>query len=343
MKIKNIYNRQSFRSLTGEWKEVLSVFQQFYMTDRRIMPDGTVMERIKIDSLPPETFLNCVATIVEFINNEFGAFEVKRLYANLDRDIPHQNIKPQPHLEEYEYCCNTFYERTIIFSGVYYILAIQNPELTDVLSAVYAQMYYKDAHPYIDQFVYKLRHRNDNSETNHSDIDEIIPPHIIPDIQALKDGYRHLSPRKQLYQFKKILASIDAIDPHELSPRIFTLRLTVDYTLHCLRKTYGLWEDQEYIPENEKVSIADLIKTLQTNFSDNKEAIIPFIQYLLNEKQPSVQDDMYRNMLVDVSKDVDETNSTTNINVEIHHHNDFNAPVGTVIGNVERLNTNKDE
>lgn len=337
MKIRNTYTRQSLRSLEEEWREILSVFQMFCTSDRRIMPDGTAMERVKIDSLSPESFLNCVSTIVERINNEFGAFEVKDLYDSLDKDIPHKNEKPQADAEEYDFCCNTFYERTIIFSGVYYIIAVQNPELTEVLSAIYAKMYYKDAHPYIDQFVHKLRHRNGSEDGVPDDIDEFIPPHIIPDIQALKDGYRHLSPRRQLYQFKRILASIDAIDPNELSPRIFTLRMVVDYTLTCLRRNYGLWEDQEYIPETEKVTIEELIKTLQKQFRDKKEAIVPFIQHLLNEKKPSAQDGMYLQMLLD-SNETNSGNPTINISIE----NNFHKPVGTVIGKVEELHNHKE-
>lgn len=341
MKIRNTYTRQSLRSLEGGWREILSVFQMFCTSDRRIMPDDTIMERVKIDSLSPETFLNCVSTIVEQINNEFGALEVKDLYNGLDKDIPHKNEKPASDATEYEYCCNTFYERTIIFAGVYYIIAVQNPELTDVLSAVYAKIYYKDASPYINQFIHKLRHRNGGNESEQNDLDEIIPPHIIPDIQALKDGYRYMSPRRQLYQFKRILASIDAIDPNELSPHLYTLRLTIDYTLTCLRRTYNLWEDQEYIPETEKVTMAEMIKALQTHFIDNKEAIVPFIQFLLNEKQPSAQDNMYQQMLMEV----DQPNASTpaNINITIENKLEFNGPVANAIAKVEHLNTESHE
>lgn len=341
MRIKNIYTRQSLRSLEGEWKEITLVFQQFCTSDRRIMPDGTIMERVKTDSLSPETFLNCVATIVEQINNEFGAIEVKDLYNGLDKNISHKNEKPALDATEYDYCCNTFYERTIIFSGVYYIIAVQNPELTDVLSAVYAQIYYKDASPYINQFIYKFRYRHGGNESEQDDLDEIIPPHIIPDIQALKDGYRYMSPRRQLYQFKRILESIDAIDPNELSPRLYTLRLTIDYTLTCLRRTYNLWEDQEYIPETEKVTMAEMIKALRTHFIDNKEAIVPFIQFLLNEKQPSAQDNMYQQMLMEV----DQANASTpaNINITIENKMEFNGPVANAIGKVEQLNTENNE
>ena len=150
-----------------------------------------------------------------------------------------------------------------------------------------------------------------------------------------------MSPRRQLYQFKRILASIDAINQNELSPRLFSLRLTIDYTLTCLRRTYNLWEDQEYIPETEKVTMADMIKALQTHFIDNKEAIVPFIQFLLNKKQPSAQDNMYQQML----KEVDQPNSSAqaNINITIENKLEFNGPVANAIAKVEHLNTENHE
>ena len=341
MRIKNIYTRQSLRSLEGEWKEIALVFQQFCTSDRRIMQDGTIMERVKIDSLSPETFLNCVATIVEQINNEFGAIEVKDIYNKLDKDLSHRNETPTTGTSEYEYCCNTFYERTIIFAGVYYIIAVQNPELTDVLSAVYANIYYKDASPYINQFIHKLRHRNGENELEKNDLDEMIPPHIIPDIQALNDGYRHLSPRRRLYQFLRILNSIDAMKPEEITPRISALRIVVEYALLSLRRAYGLWEDKEYIPEAEKITMGDMIKAYQNHFADKKETVLPFIQHLLSEKQPSAQDNMYQQMLKEI--DQSDERAPANINITIENKMEFNAPVANVIGNVEQLNTENNE
>lgn len=301
MKIRNIYNRQSIRLLEGEWKDIAMLYVQLCSQDRRVMDDGTKIERIKKESLSLETYLNCVATIVEQINNEFGAMEVKDLYNNLDRDLPHRNENPAAGATEYEYCCNTFYERTIIFAAVYYIISIQSPHLTEVLTAVYSNSDYKEARPYLHIFVHKLRQRNGEIETDPTDIDEMIPPHIIPDIQALNDGYRYQTPRRRLYQFERILKSIDAMRPDEITPRIFGLRIVVEYAIINLRRTYDLWEDKEFIPETEKIAMGDMIKAYQHHFANQKEAILPFIQYLIGQKQPAAQDNLYQQMLLQES------------------------------------------
>lgn len=335
MRIKNIYTRQSLRSLEGEWKEIMLIFQQLCTSDRRILQDGTILERVKTDSLSPETFLNCVATIVEQINNDFGAMDVKDIYNKLDKDLPHRNETPSANATEYEYCCNTFYERTIIFAAVYYIISVQNPELTEVLTAVYSNSDYKEARPYLHMFVFKLRQRNVKIESGQNDLDEMIPPHIIPDIQALNDGYRHLSPRRRLNQFLRILHTIDTMRPEEITPRISTLRIIVEYTILNLRRTYDLWEDKEYIPETEKIAMGDMIKDYQNHFANQKEAILPFIQHLISQKQPAAYDNMYQQKLMEL----DQPN--TNINITIENKLEFNGPVANAIAKVEHLNTEK--
>ena len=73
------------------------------------------------------------------------------------------------------------------------------------------------------------------------------------------------------------------------------------------------------------------------SFIDKKEAIVPFIQHLLNEKKPSAQDGMYLQMLLD-SNETNSGNPTINISIE----NNFHKPVGTVIGKVEELHNHKE-
>lgn len=258
------------------------------------MANGITMEQIKTRSLPICTFLDCVDHIVNIVNNEFGAMAVRDLYDALDKEIPHANQQPQPDATEYEYCCNTFYERTVIFAAVYYVIARQNPDLTEVLTALYTNADYKDARPYFNHFLFPLREKSQSDDTQDEQKRNLIPPHIIPDVQALNNGYRHLPPYERLRKFRQIQFAIDALDPADYTPEIYVLRLTVEYAIATLKKTYNLKEN-DFVPENEKVAIKDLISEC-ANHTD-RDKIIQFIESILNAKPPSEQDSLYREML----------------------------------------------
>ena len=129
--------------------------------------------------------------------------------------------------------------------------------------------------------------------------------------------------------------------PEEITPRISALRIVVEYALLSLRRAYDLWEDKEYIPETEKIAMGDMIKAFQNHFADQKEAILPFIQYLLDEKRPSAQDKMYQQMLMEVDRPTAST--PANINITIENKLEFNGPVANAIAKVEHLHTNSHE
>lgn len=294
MLIQKTYIPSSLHQLQNEWKEIATLFQELCITERRKMPNGVTMEQIKPKSLPICTFLDCVAHIVNVVNNEFGAMAVRDLYDALDKDLPHSNQPPQPDAMEYEYCCNTFYERTVIFAAAYYVIARQNPNLTDVLTAIYKIADYEEARPYLNHFTFQLREKNKNSNMSEEENSRLIPPHIIPDVQALNNGYRHLPPYERLRKFRQIIFAIDALDPADYTPEIYVLRLTVEYAIATLKKTYNLKEN-DFVPENEKVAIKDLISEC-ANHAD-RDKIIQFIESILNAKPPSEQDPLYRDML----------------------------------------------
>jgi len=304
LRIKKKYTRQSIRELEGEWREIAIIFQRLCTAERRRLADGTILEQIKVDSLPIETFMNCVSHIVGIINNDFGAMEVRELYDSLDSTIPHINRPPQASDEEYEYCCNRLYERSVIFGAVYYIISVQNPELQDVLSAIYRTAYYPDARPYLEQFLYLLRVKANGSGEGIVLEDEIIPPHIIPDVQALENGYRHLKPYDRLRKFRQILFSIDTLPPEGRSTRTDTLRLVVEFTIRSLQRIYNLWEDS-YVPDNEKVSIAALLEEYNAVSSeDNNGSVAAFLRRVISVKNPSAQDSMYLAMLENAQRPI---------------------------------------
>lgn len=319
MLIRNKYTtKQEILSGGAEWRKLAVLFQELCTQERHQMPDGTMMEKVKVDSLPMLTFMNCVWTIVELINNPFGAEEVDGLHRQLDNAIPHMNKWPGVGETEYEYCCNRLYERTVIFAGVYYIIAKENPSLTEVLTAVYSRISYKEARPYARHFISALR-----AGANVKD-DEIIPPHIIPDIQALENGYRQLSPRKRLRQYECILAAIDAMSPAEKTPRVCWLGIVVSYATRILVRTYGLEENRELIPEAEKLTMDEIIHAYDHQPKEQQKAILPFLEYLLNNKEETDKDSYYRDML--------------GIDITVNVHGDIvqgDKNVGTYIGNVE--------
>lgn len=295
MLIKKKYTHQSLGELEGEWKEIAIIFQRLCTTERHRLADGTIMEQIKTSSLPFDTFLNCVSHIVDIVSNEFGAMEVRGLYDALDYTLPHTNRQPLTQEQEYEYCCNRLYERTVIFGAVYYVIAVQNPELTDVLTTIYNYAYYKESRPYLEHFTFALRQKMNASNT--ADEDKLIPPHIIPNIQHLNDGYRNLKPHDRLRKFKQLSAYIDSLTPEEKTPKVETLRLVLEYTIHILQRTYNLW-DSEFVPDSEKVLVQDLISEYSKIAStDGNGSIAEFIKNVLSAKKPSAQDAIYLDLL----------------------------------------------
>lgn len=343
MLIKNKYTRGTLRSLEGEWKEVMLLFKQLCLGEHRRITDGVMMERVKVKQFPPETFINCIYTIVEQINDVYGAMLVDDVYRQLDYANPHQNIPPALGAKEYDYCCDRFYERSIIFGGVYYVLAIQNPELTDVLEKVYTTANYPDAVPYLNHFINALKHRSEDNEVT----EDVIDPCHIPDIQALDQSYRNLSPKKRKLRYQQILLSIESLAPEERTSQINMLYITVSYALRILIRTYGLYEEREYIPESEKLTMTEIIRVYKARYADQKDVIVPFIKSLLEIKIPSALDSSYMELLKEDS--ISEAQECSDIIEQIVNNRrsgttvlNFNAPVGNVNANVEQLNVTKE-
>ena len=294
MILKNTFANQPLKDLKGPWKDIAKIFQRLCTNDGRKLDDGTNLERIKIESLPIATFLNCVSHIVNAINNEFGAMDVRGLYDALHPAIPHKNTPPSSSIQEYEYCCNRFYERTVIFAAVYYVISVENPELQDVLTAIYKQAYYHDGAPYLNQFTFELRNKINGSSTLH---EEFIPPHIIPDVTALMDGYREFKPYIRLKKFRLITAAIESLPQDTRSAQTDTLYLVITYAIRCLKRTFNLSEDA-YIPDNEKVTISTLLEEYKKCVqNDENGSIAAFLERVIKSKEPSAQDPMYLDLL----------------------------------------------
>lgn len=297
MIINNTFTNQSLKNLKGPWMDIAKIFQCMCITSRRQLDDGTVMEQIKVSSLPLTTFLNCVSHIVNNINSDFGAMEVRSLYDGLDPTNPHVNISPSSSVLTYDYCCDKLYERTVIFAAVYYIISIENPELQDVLTSVYSQAYYKDAHPYFDHFVFELRKKMTTGVDDTTVEDDFIPPHIIPDVSALMNGYRELKPYARLRKFRQIKMAIELLPLDCRSIKTDTLYLVITCAIKCLKRTFNLSEDT-YIPDNEKVTISTLLEEYKnTAKADENGCVAAFLERIIRSKEPSPQDTMYLELL----------------------------------------------
>jgi hypothetical protein len=241
--------------------------------------------------------MNCVSHIVDIISYEFGATEVDALYSDLDKGKPHYNKPPRPTDPEYEYCCNTFYERTVIFAGVYYIISIEHPELTEVLSTVYKAASYEEGQPYINHFIFELRKKLTGKENGTQHIDDFIPPHIIPDVHALMGGYRQLTPQKRLREFRKIELAIQSLPQGSRTIEIDTLDFTIKCAIRFLKRTFSIEEDA-FIPENEKVTLSTLLDEYKSIASSDENGVIAaFLERVISAKEPSAQDPLYLEVL----------------------------------------------
>lgn len=87
------------------------------------------------------------------------------------------------------------------------------------------------------------------------------------------------------------------MNPIDVSPELESLRMVVDYSITNLQRIYNIWDKDEYIPENEKISITDLIKECKSASTQQQETLIPFVEQVISAKQPKSDNNPFHQML----------------------------------------------
>ncbi|MBR6863847.1 MAG: hypothetical protein IKM75_03200 [Bacteroidales bacterium] len=135
MRVQNFYKSKSdFGELKGARQFLIPILSKFYQYDT----EDT--ERLKENSLPLTTLMNCVETILDTLyNQDYPELSVNEIWDSLK----HVSGKPDSESPQirffdltYEYHVNRWYEATIIFGAAYFVMALERPEMKDCLNAI---------------------------------------------------------------------------------------------------------------------------------------------------------------------------------------------------------------
>ena len=135
MRVQNFYKSKSdFGELKGARQFLIPILSKFYQYDT----EDT--ERLKENSLPLTTLMNCLETILDTLyNQDYPELSVNEIWDSLK----HVSGKPDSESPQirffdltYEYHVNRWYEATIIFGAVYFVMALERPEMKDCLNAI---------------------------------------------------------------------------------------------------------------------------------------------------------------------------------------------------------------
>ncbi len=135
MRVQNFYKSKSdFGELKGARQFLIPILSKFYQYDT----EDT--DRLKENSLPLTTLMNCVETILDTLyNQDYPELSVNEIWDSLK----HVSGKPDSESPQirffdltYEYHVNRWYEATIIFGAAYFVMALERPEMKDCLNAI---------------------------------------------------------------------------------------------------------------------------------------------------------------------------------------------------------------
>jgi hypothetical protein len=161
MRIRNFYkSRADLEKMQGVRKFLVPIVTKFY--------NGEVegAQRLKDTSLPTPTLFNCMETILARLNEkEYPELLVGEIWDELR--LKSQKPSTEHRLihffdfNYYDYRVNRWYEATVIFGAVYFVMAFENPDLRCCLGAIKNKAVYSpDAIPYFNVFEKELARRD---------------------------------------------------------------------------------------------------------------------------------------------------------------------------------------
>ena len=172
MRIRNFYkSRSDLDKMQGVRKFLVPIVSKFYNGE----VEGT--QRLKDTSLPVPTLFNCMETILSRLNDkEYPELLVGEIWDDLRMKSPKQSTE---HcltrffdFNYYEYRVNRWYEATVIFGAVYYVMAFEHPDLRCCLSAIKNKAVYSaEAIPYFNLFERELVGKDQQAKVDSDDYD----------------------------------------------------------------------------------------------------------------------------------------------------------------------------
>lgn len=135
MRVRNFYkSKADLGQLNGIRQLLIPIVARFYQCETE------ETERIKESSLPLTTLLNCMETILENLyEQDYPELSVNEIWDSLKLargTQPSRQTWPGALDLEYDYHVNRWYEATVIFGAVFFVMALERPEMKDCLSAI---------------------------------------------------------------------------------------------------------------------------------------------------------------------------------------------------------------
>ena len=161
MRIRNFYkSRSDLDKMQGVRKFLVPIVTKFY--------NGEVegAQRLKDTSLPIPTLFNCMETIQARLNEkEYPELLVGEIWDDLRMKSPKTSTEHRLihffDFNYYEFRVNRWYEATVIFGAVYFVLAFEHPDLRCCLGAIKNKAVYSpEAIPYFNIFEKELARRD---------------------------------------------------------------------------------------------------------------------------------------------------------------------------------------
>jgi hypothetical protein len=195
-------------------------------------------QRIKDTSLPMLTLFNCMETTLARLNEkEYPELLVGEIWDSLR--LKSQKPSTEHRLihffdfNYYEYWVNRWYEATVIFGAVYYVLAFEHPDLRCCLEAIKNKVVYSaDAIPYFNIFEKELARHDQQVMEDPGDYDprqDVILELKMRTERAMKD----FSSNKPLEGYVSIDAILYATENYfckDAEPVLNTLEYVVSQT-----------------------------------------------------------------------------------------------------------------
>ena len=135
MRVRNFYkSKTDLSQLTGVRQILIPIVARFYQSES----ENT--ERIKESSLPLTTLMNCMETILENLyGQDYPELSVNEIWDSLKQPKGKSHSRqawPSTLDLEYDYHVNLWYEATIIFGCVFFVMSLERPDLKDCSSAI---------------------------------------------------------------------------------------------------------------------------------------------------------------------------------------------------------------
>ena len=233
MRIRNFYkSRSDLDKMQGVRKFLVPIVTRFY--------DGEVegAQKIKETSLPILTLFNCMETVLAGLNEkEYPELLVGEMWDSLRL----KNQKPAAEnrfikffdFNYYEYRVNRWYEATVIFGAVYYVMAFEHPDLRCCLSAIKNKAVYNpEAIPYFNIFEKELARRDKAVQDDPDDYDprqDVILELKMRTERAMND-FSNQKPPEGYVSIDAILYATENYFSRDAEPVLNTLEYVVSQT-----------------------------------------------------------------------------------------------------------------